>query len=83
MHFSKVSEKNSGAFFGQAIFFHLMASKKVNIKTQLVLFEKEIRAGSAMFIRRKLALQGIPIKRRGGSRKIFVSIFQFIVESYQ
>jgi hypothetical protein len=44
---------------------------------------ERIRAGSAMFIRRKLALQGIPIKRRGGSRKIFVSIFQFIVESYQ
>jgi hypothetical protein len=38
----------------------------------LPLFVERIRAGSAMFIRRKLALQVIPIRRRGGSRKIFV-----------
>jgi hypothetical protein len=33
---------------------------------------ERIRAGSVMLITRKLALQRIPIKRRGGSRKLFV-----------
>jgi hypothetical protein len=51
------------------IFFYLNCAPRF-----LAFFEQRalslgICAGSAMFIARKLALQGIPIKRRGGLEK--------------